>query len=216
MNQAKSVNRIYSATEWISKFAYINILWIGFSLVGLVVLGFFPATISMFTIIRKWIRGEGDIPIYRTFWITYRSEFLRGNRLGLLVAAVGGLMVLDVVFMNKSLNSFTNVIQIPLYLLMFAVVMTMFYLIPVFVHYELKLIQIIKNSFLIMMISPIENLVMIAGMVAMYFVVKFIPGIGFFFGGSLSAAIIMASCYLAFNKSDKKKKRSEESTKKDR
>jgi uncharacterized membrane protein YesL len=56
-----------------------------------------------------------------------------------------------------------------------------------------------------MLINPLENLVMIAGIAAMSFVVKFIPGLGFFFGGSLCAAIIMASGYLAFTKVDKKK-----------
>lgn len=205
MYQTKTVNRIYSATEWISKFAYINLLWLAFSLVGLVVLGFFPATISMFTIIRKWIKGEGDIPIFRTFWSTYKSEFLRSNGLGLIVAIIGRLMVVDFVFLKNMGNSFTNVLQIPLYLFAFVIVMTMFYLFPVYVHYELKLIQIFKNSFLIMIIHPLENLVMIAGIIALFFVVKFIPGLGFFFFGSLSAAIIMASCYLAFSKVEKKK-----------
>jgi uncharacterized membrane protein YesL len=199
------INRIYSATEWIAKFAYINLLWIGFSLIGLIVLGFFPATISMFAVIRKWLMGEGDIPIFRTFWTTYKSEFLRSNGLGLLVAVVSGLIVLDLVFMKNLGNGFTNAIQIPLYMFMFAVVMTMFYLFPVYVHYELKLIQMIKNSFFIMLINPLENLVMITGLAAVFFVVKYIPGLGFFFGGSLSAAIIMASGYLAFNKVDKKK-----------
>ncbi|WHZ03216.1 YesL family protein [Neobacillus sp. YX16] len=205
MSGTSTTNRIYSATEWIAKFAYINLLWIGFSLVGLVVLGLFPATISMFTVIRKWIMGEGDIPIFRTFWVTYKSEFLRSNGLGLLVAIVCGLIVLDLVFMKNLGNGFTNAIHIPLYMFMFAVVMTMFYLLPIYVHYELKLIQMIKNSFFMMLINPLENIVMIAGIAAMFFVVKFIPGLGFFFGGSLSAAIIMASGYLAFNKVDKKK-----------
>lgn len=205
MYQTKTVSRIYSATEWISKFAYINILWLAFSLVGLVVLGFFPATVSMFTIIRKWLKGEGDIPIFRTFWSTYKSEFLRSNGLGLIMAVIGGLVVVDFIFMKNMGNSFTNALQIPLYLLLFVIVMTMFYLFPVYVHYELKLIQIIKNSFLIMIIHPLENLVMIAGIVALFFVVKFLPGLGFFFFGSLSAAIIMASCYLAFTKVEKKK-----------
>ncbi|MEH7180079.1 YesL family protein [Neobacillus vireti] len=205
MNGTKTANRVNSATEWIAKFAYINLLWIGFTLLGLVILGFFPATISLFTIIRKWMLGEGDIPIFRTFWKTYKSEFLRSNGLGLLVAFVSGLIILDLVFMKNLGNDFMSVIQIPLYMFIFAVVMTMLYLIPVYVHYELKLIQIVKNSFLMMLINPLENLVMLSGMAAMFFVVKFVPGLGFFFGGSISAAIIMASGYLAFNKVDKKK-----------
>ena len=205
LNGTNSVNRIYSATEWIARFAYINLLWIGFSLAGLVFLGFFPATISMFAVIRKWIMGERDIPIFRTFWTTYKSEFLRGNGLGLIVAVVGGLIVLDLVYMKNFENGLMNSIQIPLYMFMFAVVMTIFYLFPVYVHYELKLMQVIKNSFLIMIINPLENLAMIAGIAALLFVVNYIPGLGFFFGGSLCAAIIMASGYLAFNKVDKKK-----------
>jgi len=206
LNGTNSVNRIYSATEWIAKFAYINLLWIGFSLVGLILLGFFPATISMFTVIRKWIMGDRDLPIFRTFWNTYKSEFLRSNGLGLIVSAVGGLIVLDLIYIKNIENGLMNSIQIPLYLFMFVVVMTTFYLFPVYVHYELKLMQVIKNAFLIMLINPLQNLVMIAGIAAVFFVINYIPGVGFFFGGSLCAAIIMASGFLAFNKVDKKKK----------
>ncbi|WP_251550324.1 YesL family protein [Neobacillus muris] len=201
----KTVNRAYAATEWIAKFAYINLLWMGFSLLGLVVLGFFPATISMFAIIRKWMMGDTDIPIFRSYWKTYKSEFLRSNGLGLIIAAAVGLMVLDLVFLRNAGSNFISAIQIPLYLFMFAVVMTILYLFPVYVHYELKLSQLIKNSFFMMLIHPLENLVMLAGTAAVFFIVKFIPGLGFFFGGSLSAAIIMAACFLVFKKVDKRK-----------
>jgi uncharacterized membrane protein YesL len=198
-------NRAYAATEWISKFAYLNILWIGFSLAGLIVLGFFPATIAMFTIIRKWLKGETEVPIFRTFWTTWKSELFRSNGLGLLVAVVAGLIVFNLVFVERSANGFTSVIQIPIYLFMFAAIMTILYLFPVYVHFELKWFQMVKNSFLMMLISPIENIVMITGIVAVLFVVKFIPALGFFFGGSLIAAIIMSAAYLVFGKMDRKR-----------
>lgn len=204
MNRAAS--QVYAATEWIARFAYINLLWIVFSLLGLGALGFFPATISMFTIIRKWIMGETDIPIFRTFWNTYKSEFLKSNGLGYIIVALIAIIILDLVFMKNSGSNFMSAIHIPLYMFIFAVAMTMFYLFPVYVHYELKIFQMIKNAFLTMLINPIENIVIITGIAAVYFVVKFIPGLGFFFGGSLSAAIIMAACYLAFTKVDKKRR----------
>ena len=197
-------NRAFAATEWITKFAYINLLWIGFSLAGLIILGFFPATIAMFTIIRKWLKGETEIPIFRTFWTTWKSEFFRSNGLGLLVAAVVGLIVFNLVFVELG-NGLISVIQIPIYLFMFAAIMTILYLFPVYVHFELKWFQIVKISFLMMLISPIENIVMIAGIVAVLFVVKFIPALGFFFGGSLIAAIIMSAAYLVFGKMDRKR-----------
>ncbi|KAA9015996.1 YesL family protein [Niallia endozanthoxylica] len=202
---SKTANRAFAATEWITRFAYINLLWIGLTLMGLVVFGFFPATISMFAVIRKWLMGETDIPVFRTFWETYKSNFFRSNGLGLIIVIVAGLIVLDLVFMRNAGGSFINVIQIPIYLFMFAAVMTMLYLFPIYVHYELKLTQMIKNSFLMMLINPIENLVMIAGIVSIFFVVKFLPGLGFFFGGSLSAAVIMSTCFIVFKKMDKKR-----------
>lgn len=201
----KTANRAFAATEWITRFAYINLLWIGFTVLGLVVFGFFPATISMFAVIRKWLMGETDIPVFRTFWETYKSDFFRSNGLGLIIDIVAGLIVLDLVFMKNAGGSFINIIQIPIYLFMFAAVLTMLYLFPVYVHYELKLSQMIKNSFLMMLINPFENLVMMAGIVSIFFVVKFLPGLGFFFGGSLSAAVIMSACFIVFKKMDKKK-----------
>ncbi|WP_449538955.1 YesL family protein [Ferdinandcohnia sp. Marseille-Q9671] len=201
----KTVNWAYSATQWIAKFAYLNLIWMGFTIIGLIVLGFFPATISMFAVIRKWVRGETDIPLFSTFWNTYKSEFIRSNVLGLFFWMIGGLMLLDVVFIKASGGSFTSAIQIPIYMFIFAVGLTTLYVFPVFVHYELTLSQIIKNSFLLMLISPLENIIMLVSIGMVFFVVKFIPGLGFFFGGSIIAAIIMAACYRVFMKTDKKK-----------
>ncbi|MCC3357890.1 YesL family protein [Bacillus sp. REN16] len=204
---SKTANRAYAATAWISKFAYLNLLWLGFSLVGLVVLGFFPATIAMFSVVRKWLMGETDIAVFSMFWSTYKAEFLRSNGLGLIIVVVGSLIVLDLVFIKNSGGNFVSAIQIPIYLFAFAAVLTTMYVFPVFVHYELKVVQIIKNSFLLMTINPLENLVMLISLVTVFFVVKYIPGLGFFFGGSILATIIMAACLRAFQKMEEKRKR---------
>lgn len=202
----KTANRAYAATIWITKFAYLNLLWLGFTLVGLVLLGLFPATAAMFAVIRKWLMGETDIPIFRTFWGNFRTEFLKSNGVGLILVIVGGLIVLDLIFVKNSNGGFIRLIQIPIYLFSFAAVMTTLYVFPVYVHYELKLIHIFKNSFLMMVINPLENLVMIISLITVFFVSKYIPGLGFFFGGSLSATIIMAACYRAIQKTENKRR----------
>ncbi|THE12499.1 DUF624 domain-containing protein [Bacillus timonensis] len=201
---SNTANRAYAATLWISKFAYINLLWLGFSLVGLIVLGFFPATMAMFAVVRKWLMGKTDVPVFHTFWSTYKAEFLKSNGLGLIIVIVGSLVILDLMFVKN-----LSVIQIPIYLFMFLVVLTLLYVFPVFVHYELKIVHIIKNAFLLMLINPLENLVMIVSLVTVFFVVKYIPGLGFFFGGSLTAAIIMSVCIRAFKKMEKKQEKKE-------
>ena len=194
-----SMSGLYTLTEWITKFAYVNLLWIGFSLLGLVLFGISPSTVAMFAVIRKWLMGESDIPVFQTFWDTYKKEFLRSNGLGLVLAILAIIIYIDL-FYIKIDTSF----QIPLYLIIFTIVITVLYIIPVYVHYEVKFIQLFKNAFFIMLVNPIPNMMMIIGFIAAIFVMKFIPALWFIFGGSITAGIIMASCYVAFQKIEKK------------
>jgi uncharacterized membrane protein YesL len=197
---------LYSLTEWITKFAYLNILWIGFSLLGLVVFGFLPATVALFTILRKWIMGEYETPVFQTFWTTYKKEFFKGNLLGIVFVFLAGLVYVDLYFMDLNGSNGLQVTHIPLYLMILAIVMTVFYTIPVYVHYNTGFVQIFKNAFLIMLVNPMSNVVMLAGVASTIFVLNALPALLFIFGGSFTAAIIMASCFLAFQRVDKKQK----------
>lgn len=38
---------LYTVTEWIYRFAIVNLLWILFTIAGLVIFGFFPATLRI-------------------------------------------------------------------------------------------------------------------------------------------------------------------------
>ncbi|WP_168412969.1 YesL family protein [Bacillus salacetis] len=200
---------LYSLTEWITKFAYLNILWIGFTLMGLVVIGFLPATVSLFTILRKWIMGDYEIPILQTFWTTYKRELLKSNLLGGVFALLAGVVYLDLHFMSLTGTNEFQVTHIPLYLMILIIVMTVLYTIPVYVHYNAGLAQVFKNAFLIMLLNPVSNILLLAGVIAALFVMDALPALLFIFGGSFTAAIIMSACYLAFQRIDKKQKESQ-------
>lgn len=75
------VGVLYRTSEWIMRLVYLNLLWIAFSLLGIVLFGFFPATAAMFSVVRKWIMGETDVRVFKEFWQTYRKEFWKSNRL---------------------------------------------------------------------------------------------------------------------------------------
>nr|WP_263324413.1 YesL family protein [Neobacillus sp. Marseille-Q6967] len=199
-----SMNGLYALTEWITRFAYVNLLWVGFSLMGLVLFGISPATVAMFTVIRKWIMGESDIPVFGTFWDTFKKEFLRSNGLGIVLALLAGIIYIDLYFMK--IGNSLQLTHIPLYLIIFAIIMTVLYIFPVYVHYNVTVVQLFKNSFFIMLVNPVSNIMILIGFVAAIFVMKFLPALLFFFGGSISAGIIMAACYLAFQKIEKKQK----------
>ncbi|TWT13297.1 YesL family protein [Planomicrobium sp. CPCC 101079] len=190
---------IYTILEWITRFAYLNLLWIVFTLAGGILLGFFPSTTAMFAVSREWLRGNTDKPVFKTFWSHYRTDFWKSNRLGLVVAAVIALIALDIFYIQGSaeLLSWTYV---PLFAFMLLFVLFLFYLFPSFVHYDIKVRSVIKNSFLLMLINPINNALILLTLVPLYFLMSLVPALAVIFGGSLYAFITMWFALHAFTK----------------
>ena len=68
--------------EWIWRFMILNFLWVIFMVAGGVVLGIMPSTVATFYILRKWVQGNFDIPIFKTFKDVYKKEFINSNKCG--------------------------------------------------------------------------------------------------------------------------------------
>lgn len=193
-------NTIYHILEWITKFAYINLLWIFFTFAGGILLGFFPSTIAMFTIIRKWLRGDTDIKVFNTFWESYKKEFWKSNRLGIFITAIACLVALDIYFLQSHIEEQLVWIQIPLFAFMFLFLLFLFYIFPTFVHFDFKVLKQIKTAFLIMLINPIHSILIIICLGSVYFVMNAIPALALVFGGSSYAFITMWLCLRSFNR----------------
>lgn len=191
---------IYRASDWIVKIAYINFLWILFSLVGLFILGFFPATVAMFAVIRKWIRTKRDIPVFKTFWENFRKEFFTANIVGFILVAIGYILYIDF----KFFAIFDNWIGIVVSLLLLAITMlfviVVLYIFPVIVHYQLKKLQYLKQALIIGISFPKNTFILIGGMIIIYFVISFIPPHLSIFLSSLISYFIMKVTYSAFEK----------------
>lgn len=195
---------IYKLTNWTMRLAYVNILWIVFSIMGLVIFGFFPATVAMFAVIRLSGKDE-DVPVFKTFWKVYKQEFLKSNLLGFIVIIIGIIFYMDFHFLKETSNTFLQQLYLPLIFLSCLFYLTVLYMFPIFVHYDLKTVQIFKNAFLIMIMNPLPTLYMIAGIIAVYFAVSYFPGLLPVFSGSILTLIIMSSATLAFKKIERKK-----------
>ncbi|WP_160718867.1 YesL family protein [Bacillus sp. USDA818B3_A] len=184
--------------------AYLNFLWIIFSLLGLVVFGFFPATSAMFGVIRKWFLEDWDLPIFKTFWNLYKKEFIKSNILGYILFLAGFILYLDIKLVQQMSNIYMTMVHYFLLMLTFVYVLTIFYVWPVFVHFELSVLQVIKTAFSFMVISPYSTIMMAAGGVIFYFTVQQFPGLLLIFGGSVSTLLIMWSTHIAFRRRDQK------------
>ncbi|MBU7591162.1 YesL family protein [Metabacillus halosaccharovorans] len=197
------VGGFYKISEWIMKLAYINVLWILFTLIGLIVFGFFPATASMLAVNRKLIMGEVDIPIFKTFLTSYKEEFLKCNVVGMAMVVVGYFLYLDLTLVREA-NGILSLLYFPLLMIILGFILTSFYVFPVIVHYDTKILQAIKNAFIIMLLHPLSTILMVAGTTSIYFLLITIPGLIPIFCGSLFSFVIMWSALLAFSKIEKK------------
>jgi uncharacterized membrane protein YesL len=199
MQMNGAIGRFYQLCEWIMKLAYTNLLWIAFSLLGLIVLGFFPATTAMFTVVRKMLMNESDIPVLKTFWETYKTDFLKSNLLGLILVITGYIIYIDITFLRNT-TGFINFLYYPSLIISLGFALTAFYVFPTFVHFDVKILQVIKNSFFIMLMNPLSTGLMVIGSIAVYLLMTTIPGLIPLFSGSTLAVVIMWSSFFAFSK----------------
>ncbi|SFB00562.1 Uncharacterized membrane protein YesL [Lentibacillus halodurans] len=196
---------LYRIMEWITRFAYVQLLWICFTFFGFVILGFFPSTAAMFAVVRDWIRGKTDIRIFKTYWNYFKTDFFKANLFGIPIISITLLIGINVYYIQIDISEHLTWTYIPLFAFMFLFTLLLFYLFPVFVHYDLKIFKVIKNTFLIMLISPIHSLLIVISLVSLFWLMKSIPALAFIFGGSIYAFITMWLSMHAFRSIERKK-----------
>jgi uncharacterized membrane protein YesL len=199
----ESLNKLL---EWISRLAFLNLLWISFSLLGLVIFGFFPATVAMFAVVRKWMLGNDEMSIFKTFWTAYKREFLKSNILGVIILAIGLILYIDFQFVLHSSSSFVSILYVPFFIITLIAISCVFYIIPIFVHYDMKISQVIKNSFFVMIMNPLSTFYMLIGSFGICFVLSYAPPICILYSGNLLALFIMKPATNAFEKINQKSK----------
>jgi uncharacterized membrane protein YesL len=201
------ISKAYTSCEWVMKLAYVNILWVLFSVSGLIFFGMSPASVALFTILRKWLMNETDIPIFRTFLDTYKKEFRKANRIGWLMAMIGMFLYIDFKFLINIGGTIQYVLSVPLLIITILYFITMLYIFPVYVHYEVRLVQNIKNSFYIGIINMHITILMMAATFLLGILYSYIPGVVPFFSVSLVSLIAMTGAKQSFHRIEAKQKK---------
>ncbi|PMC37992.1 hypothetical protein CJ195_10380 [Bacillus sp. UMB0899] len=195
---------VYKLSNWLMKLAFLNILWILFSLLGLLILGLSPATIAMFAVIRK-LGKDPDEPVFKSFLKVYKKEFFKGNIMGIILIMIGLISYFDIQFFKESSHPFLQLFYFPFVFLNCIFYLTVMYIFPTYVHYNASIFQVIKNAFLIMVMNPLSSFYMITGVIIVYLGIIYIPAIIPFYSVSIFALIIMVSATRAFQKTEQKK-----------
>jgi uncharacterized membrane protein YesL len=172
----------YKISEWIMRLAVTNVLWIVCSLpfvyllvsavffspntdqmlwgltISLVTAPFFffPATAALFTVARKWVMGEGDVPLLKTFFRGYKENYVQSMLGGIIYALLFIIMIVDFRVYLNGLSSLQllSYIFIGLMVLLFV---SLFNFFSMTVHYHMKTLQLVKNAILITIGRPIRS-----------------------------------------------------------
>jgi uncharacterized membrane protein YesL len=191
---------IYRICILIMQFAYLQLLWICYTVLGLGIFGIFPATAAMFSVVRKWIMGESDIPVYQTFWKTYKTEFLKVNILGMILTAIGWILYIDYHYFTFGESVVSSVIKIVTLIVTYFFITTCIYFFPVYVHYHYPLMDYIKFSFLYSLASPLKSAGIFIISSVIYYLFMKVPVVFIFFSGSAISYIWMWYVYTTIDR----------------
>ncbi|MFD1335300.1 YesL family protein [Oceanobacillus iheyensis] len=191
---------------WIMRLAYINILWGLFTIFGLIIIGFTPATIAMFTIIRKWLKKETEIPIFNTFFTIYKEELFKSNIFTIIIGSIGLILLVDLSFLGTiSEHPIYPLLLGGLFLCGFIYITLILYIFPLYVNFNLSRWQYIKYAILIGLTNLHYTITMMVAISGLYYLFMRIPGLIPFFSISTTGVTIMGISYLSFKNLDKKR-----------
>ncbi|WP_042454465.1 YesL family protein [Neobacillus dielmonensis] len=178
------------------KLVYIQLLWLLFTLPGFIVLGVGPSTYAMFTVIRQWIRGNKDIPIFETFYQSYRTGFKESALIGLLYLTAGIILYVDLLYIESQVLRGVLIVVGILYLI------SLSYIFPILVHYDWKGVKLKLKCSLLFGISYLQyTLMLFVVLAAVYFaLLMVVPVTMVLFGVSIGSYIVMWLTHQVFNR----------------
>lgn len=186
--------RLSPIFAWVSRLAWINLLWIGFTVVGLGLFGFFPATIAMYSVVRQWMmRPESrDESTVRAFAAEFKKELLSANALGWLVVLVGVALYFNL-SVTIGLSGYFYTAIFYLSVAASAVYLTTLVQLPfIYVHVSARRLSLVKYAWLYSMAHPFGTAIIVGVGAGLSFLFGAVPALVPFCSGSIVCAITVA------------------------
>ncbi|NMH70506.1 YesL family protein [Bacillus sp. RO3] len=164
------------ASLWIWKTIQLNLAWLLHIVMGGVVLGFFPATVSLFAITRKWLQGGRDEPFFSEYHHYYKRNFWSANGLGWIYTSVGLFLWMDLYLVTqlKGIIALFSTMLILFILILY--LFSFLYLFPYYVHFEQSFKHYLCQPFIMTIISFKENLILSIGLTMIGYLMYQMPG----------------------------------------
>ncbi|WP_052255193.1 YesL family protein [Salinicoccus sp. YB14-2] len=182
-------NVLYTVTDWMVKLGYLNILWASFTILGLGVFGLFPASFSVYAIVRKWLDGERNINLFKTFKTHYFKEFFITNLLGVITSILITLFALNIVFYTGFEHKVSDILMSLFGALLIITITLALYLLPLFASVRLKFFDYFKAATYIIITHPVQALALLVFTPVYGMILLTLPFLIPFFSVSIFAVI---------------------------
>jgi uncharacterized membrane protein YesL len=187
-------SRFYQFIEKLVDLFLLNLIWL---LMCIPVITIFPATVSMYGVIRKWVMGKETNGIFRTFFSLFRECFVQSFGISVLWAALGFFIYLDfrIVHLQGSLM-YLILLGILGLLFLFFLSITV-YLFPIMAHFDTNWRNVIKNSLTMTIVNPLSTILLVSIFLISLYLVYLLP-LFIFIIGSVTAYFSYTICYRLF------------------
>lgn len=197
------INQLAHYLEWIMKFAYLNMLWLGFTLLGAGVFGFFPATMTSFIMLKKFVvEGETEWTV-KQFFTCFKKVFLRSNQLGCICSVIIGSLVVNLRIVFTSEEPLFVGFWVPMLVTIIGTLFMLVYVFPIKIYGKRSMYQTFFSAFCFALAFPIQTAKVLVFLIL-------IAGIGFlfpmfllFFSGSVSMYLVLKNYVLLQAKVEK-------------
>jgi uncharacterized membrane protein YesL len=193
-----SFEKILKVTEVITEFVMLNIMWFAGCILGGVIFGWAPSTVALLTVLRNKIMKKEYYGVIRSFWMTYKKEFVRSNILG-------GICMLFLIIVSINKTNFDaqpelifKVLSLISTISRIIVLGIILYMFPLYVHYNMDLKKYFIKALNLLIMKPFVTICIILWTFLAYFIICKIPGLIVIFGISLYFYGIMAINYQFF------------------
>ncbi|TCP25980.1 putative membrane protein YesL [Scopulibacillus darangshiensis] len=187
--------------DWSKRIAQgmaLHFLWLAFTLCGLVVFGLFPATAALYGVIRKRFIYKEEVPLFKTFFNTYKTKFIELNLLMSVFAIIGLFLYADFIISSHFIQSPILHILLLGIILVYGLMLIFFF--PVYSHFNLSKWTYLKQSLLLPLARPGESLLAILAVGVLWTFSLWLPVLFLFIGASLVAYPLAWIAFRAFGK----------------
>lgn len=170
--------------KWTLTFILLNIYWIGFTILGLGVFGFAPATYSVYGMIKEIQETSNSDQLFSKFFRIYKSKFFDANIIGIAYVLI--LLILGYnLILYKELSEFMSLgIWIYLFSFIFVLIINSFLIIfPLDMRFDYKNnIRLVTATFAIPFVFPIKTISYLISILALILVYYYLPFLILIFG----------------------------------